>query len=176
MNEEIIVQKREHTHRETVAGRRGFTLVELLIVIAILLALIGIVAGTYIAVSDKSDVDLQRLQIEMIDKEMQRFKLDMKRYPTEEEGLAALWDSSMLETEEDEALWKGKYLEEPVEKDKWGIDLIYYAPSQFNESAPYDIISTGPDKEEGTEDDITNHGAGASGDGSSSEDEFTIEE
>jgi len=155
------------------SARRGFTLIELLIVIAILLALIGIVAGTYLAVSDQSDVDLQRFQIEMIDKEMERFKLDMKRYPTEEEGLAALWDKSVLETEEDEAKWKG-YLEEPVTTDKWGSELIYYAPSQLNESAPYDIISPGPDKEEGTEDDITNHqGTSAAGEGGS--EDFVIE-
>ena len=153
---------------------RGFTLIELLIVIAILLALIGIVAGTYLAVSDQSDVDLQRFQIEMIDKEMERFKLDMKRYPTEEEGLAALWDKSVLETEEDEAKWKG-YLEEPVTTDKWGSELVYYAPSTLSDGAPYDIISPGPDREEGTEDDITNHqGSGSATDGSSEED-FTIE-
>jgi general secretion pathway protein G len=156
--------------------RRGFTLIELLIVIAILLALIGIVAGTYLAVSDQSDVDLQRFQIEMIDKELERFKLDMKRYPSEAEGLAALWDSSTLETEEDEASWRGPYLEEPIEKDTWGSDLVYYAPSQLNEGAEYDIVSPGPDREEGTDDDITNHQGGASTSSESSGDQdFTVD-
>lgn len=137
-------------------AQRGFTLVELLIVIAILLGLIAIVTATFLNISEQSDEDLQRIQIGMIDDQMDRFKLDLKRYPTEEEGLAVLWDKSLLENEEDEAKWNG-YLEDPVTKDKWGRELIYYAPSQLREGAPYDIISTGPDGEEDTEDDITNH-------------------
>ena len=142
----------------SLAAPRGFTLVELLIVIAILLGLIGIVTATFLNISEQSDEDLQRIQIGMIDDQMDRFKLDMKRFPTEEEGLEALWDQSVLETEEDEEKWRGPYLEDPITEDKWGFELIYYAPSQIlPDSRPYDIISVGPDGEEDTEDDITNH-------------------
>ncbi|MGI9015393.1 MAG: type II secretion system major pseudopilin GspG [Phycisphaerales bacterium] len=156
------IHRRRHLQPRTV---RGFTLIELLIVIAILLALFGIVAGTLMSVGDKADVDLQRVQLDMIERDgLKMFKIDMKRYPTEDEGLAALWDKSTLENEEDEANWR-PYLETKVEKDKWGHELIYRAPSELNPGAPYDLISVGPDGEEGTDDDITNHDRNRNADG-----------
>ena len=157
--------------------RRGFTLIELLIVIAILLALFGIVAGTLMSVGDKADVDLQRVQLQMIEKEgLKMFKVDMKRWPTEEEGLAVLWSKSALENEADEANWR-PFMEEAVDKDSWGNDLIYRAPSELVDGAPYDLISVGPDGEEGTDDDITNHDSSANADGDiESDNDYSFEE
>lgn len=145
--------------RKGALRRRAFTLIEVLIVIAILLALFGIVAGTFLRAGEKADVDLQKVQLKVIDGAMAHFRLDMKRFPTEEEGLEALWDKTILESEEDEDKWGGPYLEEPIAQDKWGNDLIYIEPGE-NEAYPYDLISMGPDGEEGTEDDITNHRGG----------------
>lgn len=154
---------------------RGFTLMELLIVIAILLALVGIVAGVYIGVQDRAEKNIQTVQISMIVDALDRFRVDMRRYPTEEEGIAVLWNKNLLMDEADLDKWQGPYLTEPVNADPWGTALIYYSPSQLMpDSANYDLISAGPDKEEGTEDDITNHDSRRGADGEFAEDDFTI--
>ncbi len=138
-------------------GRRGFSLIELLIVIAILLAIGGLVAVTMLNVRDQSDIDLQRVQFDQIDQAMTRFNVDLRRYPSEEEGIAALWDSEVLEDEEDMNRWRGPYLDSPITEDAWGTELEYRYPSEERGDGYYDIVSAGPDREHGTEDDITNH-------------------
>lgn len=139
------------------ARRSGFTLLELLIVIAIVLAIGGIVAVTYINVRDQSDIDLQRVQFDQIDAAMKRFRVDMRRYPTEEEGLAALWDQNVIEDEAELSNWRGPYLDQPITEDTWGSELEYLNPSVEMGEGYYDLNSPGPDREPGTEDDITNH-------------------
>lgn len=155
--------------------RRGFTLMELLIVIAILLALVGIVAGVFLNVQDQADVDIQRVQLSMVEDALDRFRMDLRRYPNEEEGIAALWNRNVLMDEADLDKWRGPYLEDPINADTWGTALVYYQPSQMlPDSAPYDLISAGPDREEGTEDDITNHDSRRGEDGELVEDDFTV--
>jgi len=171
---------RIHRHRSSVRGRKGgrraFTLIELLIVIAILLGLFGIVAATLMNIGEDSDVDLQQIQFEMVERDaLKIFKLHLGRYPTQDEGLAVLWDKSMLENEEDEAKWRGPYLDDKIVSDKWGSEVIYNAPSELVDGAEYDLISFGPDREEGTEDDITNHRKNADGEFESVED-FTVDD
>ena len=148
--------QRTTTPRRSIV-RRGVTLIELLIVIFILLVIGGLVAVNLMGVQDQSMVDTQRIQFDVVGDAMQQFKLNMHRYPSDDEGLAALWDASVLEDEEDEANWRGPYLEEPVDTDQWGNELIYQYPGEIRGEAYFDIISSGPDGEEGTDDDITNH-------------------
>lgn len=136
-------------------SRSAFTLIEVLIVIAILLAIGGLVVVNLLPQKEKSDVNLQQVQIDTIDKALKMFKLDMKRWPTEEEGLAALSDKSVIQDESEQAQWRGPYLETPVLKDTWKRDLIYRHPSERGEGL-YDVVSPGPDGQEGTADDITN--------------------
>jgi general secretion pathway protein G len=143
--------------RRVTIARRGFSLMELLIVIIILLALGGIVLVGYLNVADQADVDLQRVQFDQIDQAMKRFKLDLKRWPSEEEGLTVLWSRDALEEEDDQTRWRGPYLETPIRADNWGSELVYRYPSEEMGEGFYDIVSFGPDREEGTEDDITNH-------------------
>jgi general secretion pathway protein G len=138
-------------------ARRGFSLIELLIAIAILLAIGGLVVVNLLPAKEGADVDLTKAQIDQFANAIKFFKIDMKRIPTEEEGLAVLWSKDALENEEDEANWKRAYLEEPMPRDTWGNEWIYRAPSEVSESLEYDIISMGPDGEEDTDDDITNH-------------------
>lgn len=135
--------------------RRGLTLIEVLIVIAILLAIGGLVVVNLMPAKDNADKDTQRLQLQNIGGALDQFRLNMKRYPSDEEGLAALWDKNALATEDDAANWHGPYLQKPVVKDTWGSDLVYRCPGELNVDS-YDIVSFGPDKQEGTEDDIDN--------------------
>jgi general secretion pathway protein G len=110
-------------------GRRGgFTLIEVLIVIAILLAIGGLVVVNLLPAKDKADIDLQRVQFDLIGRAMDQFKLDMKRYPNEEEGLRALSSKNALTNEDDQVSWRGPYLQDPVVNDKWNRPLAYQFP------------------------------------------------
>jgi general secretion pathway protein G len=97
------------------------------------------------------------VQFDQVDAAMKRFRLDIKRWPTEEEGIAVLWNREALEDEDEQSRWRGPYLEQPVTEDKWGSALVYRNPSEDLGEGFYDLVSFGPDREEGTEDDITNH-------------------
>ncbi len=139
------------------SGRRAFTLIELLIVIAILLAIGGLVVVNLIPKKGEADINLTRVQIDQFESAIKFFKLAMNRYPNEDEGLRALWSYDAIEDEQEQQRWTGPYLETPTPRDIWGTEWEYHEPSEELESLPYDIISWGPDKEEDTEDDITNH-------------------
>lgn len=144
-------------------ARRGLTLIEVLIVIAILLAIGGLVVVNLIPRKEQADIDLQKVQFQNLDAALKNFKLDMKRYPSDEEGLAALNSKEAIANEDEAVNWRGPYLEGTITKDNWGSELVYHFPGEVNESG-YDLISFGPDKQEGTEDDITNASSqGASG-------------
>lgn len=85
---------------------------------------------------------------------LQRYKLDVGSYPTEDEGgLAMLLDEpSNAELAEK---WAGPYVKPDQLKDPWGNKYRYTYPGRYNESN-FDVSSDGPDKQEGTDDDITN--------------------
>lgn len=144
---------RTHTHR--IIGR-GFTLLEMLIVIAIILMLAGIVAYNLIGTQEEAEEDSVRVQISSLVSALQTFRVEMKRWPTEEEGLAVLWSADALGNEADSGNWR-KLMNNPVPNDGFGHPWVYHAPSELVEGEPFDIISVGRDGEEGTEDDITNH-------------------
>lgn len=134
--------------------RRAFSLLELLIAIAIVLAIGGLVLVNLMPTKEKADIDLVRVQINEFSNAMKRFNIDVGRYPTDDEGLAALWSKDALEDEADQARYHGPYLEVPAPNDSWGNPWVYTAES---ESMPgmYEILSLGPDGEEGTDDDIS---------------------
>ena len=143
------------TRKGRPTGRRAFTILELLIVIGILLAIGSIVLVNLIGVQEKAEDGLTRFQMTEMAGEIDAFRLAMKRYPTEDEGVAVLWSSSNLENEEDAANWR-QFLPKPAPNDQWGNPWVYRSPSDI-EGLPYDLISTGPDGEEGTEDDLSIH-------------------
>lgn len=144
-------------NREFSGARGAFTLIEVLIVIAILLAIGGLVVVNLIPTKDKADVDLQIVQFDLLGRALDQFKLDMKRYPSSEEGLAALWNKNALENEDDASSWRGPYLQDPITKDKWNKPLVYRFPGEIRGEQHYDLVSSGPDGQEGTDDDISNH-------------------
>jgi general secretion pathway protein G len=139
--------------RRTRRTRRAFTILELLIVIGILLALGGIVLYNLSGQSDKAYEGTQTVQMQAIKKALMMFKNDVKRLPTQEEGIVVLWDKSALD-EEVAASWAGPYLETAVPKDMWGHEWVYVFPAE-DVAIGFDIVSVGPDGQEGTEDDIS---------------------
>ncbi len=71
--------------------------------------------------------------------------------------MEVLWNSEALENEADQGRWRGPYLEQRIVEDAWGSEIQYAYPSEEMGEDYYDLISFGPDREEGTDDDITNH-------------------
>lgn len=131
------------------AHTRAFTLIEVLIVLAIIVALAGLVGVALFQRRDEAKVDLAKTDLGTIKSAMQMFYLHFERYPTTEEGIAVLWDKSMLDDPELEDKWGG-YLAGKMEKDKWGNEWGYEQLS-YNS---YRIWSVGPDGEEDTDDDL----------------------
>jgi len=121
--------------------RNGFTLLELLVVIVIIGLLAGYVAPRYFSQVGKSEIQVARAQIESLDKALDQFRLDMRRYPTTEEGLAAL-----VATPSEAQGWSGPYLKKAVPVDPWGRPYVYRTPGQKGE---FDVFSYGRDGKPG---------------------------
>lgn len=123
---------------------RGFTLIELLIVMVILGLLASLVGPRLFGQLDASKVKAARTQIEMVGAALDTYRLDMSRYPSTEEGIAAL--SEKPADAADAAKWRGPYLKKRVDKDPWGNSYLYKAPG---EKADYELSSLGADGKEG---------------------------
>lgn len=150
--------------RATTRGA-GFTLIEVMIVIAIVLALSTLVGIAVWARRDEAKRDTARIEMSSLRQALNLFRLDYDRWPTDEEGLAVLWDKSRLDPEADEKKWK-EYLQAPMPNDKWGRPWGYRQVTEhMSDEGKYDLWSSGPDGQEGTEDDITSWEAAAAEEG-----------
>jgi general secretion pathway protein G len=146
------------------AAGAGFTLIEVMIVIAIILALSGLVGVAVFAQRDSAKKDTAKVELNTIKRGLEMFRLDFDRWPKDEEGLAVLWDKSKLDPESDATKWK-QYLTDPMPNDRWGHAWGYKQVSEHqSDDTKYDLWSNGPDGQEGTDDDITSWStAGAEG-------------
>jgi len=116
---------------------RGFTLLELLVVMVIIGLLVGYVAPMYFKQVGKSEVKVARAQIESFGKALDQYRLDTGHYPTTEQGLQAL-----VVKPADEPRWDGPYLKKGVPLDPWGSAYTFKRPGIKGE---YDIVSFGKD-------------------------------
>ena len=137
--------------------RSGFTLMELLLVMAILVILLGLVAPRFMGTQKKANINAAQSQIGLFKSPLEMYALDMNSYPATEQGLQALVEApGDLENPEQ---WKGPYLDSSIPTDPWGREYQYeYPPSRKTNDFP-DIWSFGPDGEDGSEDDIGNWSA-----------------
>lgn len=156
----------------TTAARRGFTLTELLIVMAILVLLVSLIGPRLLGSKQKADVNAVKTQIGMFQAALERYAVDMNRFPSTEEGLAALVSKPGLAGSSESAgegseatesgssgaagdTWDGPYLKtETLPKDPWGNNYAYEFPPTHNKINLPDIWSWGPDGQENTDDDI----------------------
>lgn len=120
----------------------GFTLLELLVVIVIIGLLAAYVGPKYFAQLGKSEVTIAKAQIEAFEKSLDTYRLDVGRYPTTDEGLAALLAAPATAG----AKWNGPYLKKGVPADPWGHPYQYRAPGTKGE---FEIVSLGRDGQPG---------------------------
>jgi general secretion pathway protein G len=119
----------------------GFTLLELLVVMVIIGLLAGYVAPRYFSQVGKSEVKVTQAQINAFEKALDTYRLDVGRYPSTEEGLAAL-----VTKPENEPKWNGPYLQKGVPLDPWGKPYQYKSPGEHRE---IDLWSFGKDGQPG---------------------------
>jgi len=128
--------------RRTDGGRAsGFTLLELLVVIVVIGLLTGLVAPRYFNQIGKSNTKIARAQIDSFEKALDQYRLDVGAYPTEEQGLHALFFRP-----ESVEKWQGPYLRKPAPADPWGRPFRYKYPG---ERGDYDLVSLGADGQPG---------------------------
>jgi len=129
--------------RPTSHHARGFTLLELLVVIVIIGLLTAIVGPRYFSQIGKSEQGAARAQIEAFSKALDAYRLDTGRYPSTEQGLQAL-----VVKPSGEAKWNGPYMQKKIPPDPWGREYIYRSPGQ---TAEFDLLSYGKDGQAGGE-------------------------
>jgi general secretion pathway protein G len=120
----------------------GFTLLELLVVLAILGLLAAIVAPQVLRYLGTSRSQVAKVQVENISAALDHFQLDVGRYPTQEEGLDALVKQPPAAPN-----WDGPYLKKPSALiDPWGQKYVYLIPGKHGE---VDVYTLGSDHAEG---------------------------
>ncbi|MDT4292289.1 type II secretion system major pseudopilin GspG [Methylomonas sp. MO1] len=128
----------------TLRRHGGFTLLELLVVLGIIAMLAGIVGPQVMKHMGASKTKAARVQIEDLAASLDMYKLDEGRYPTAQQGLAAL-----VERPADAKRWNGPYLrKDKIPQDPWNQDYHYVFPGQHGK---FDLFSYGADEKEGGE-------------------------
>jgi general secretion pathway protein G len=137
-------------------ARRGFTLIEVLLVVGILALLAAFIVPSLIRSGDEAKVGLAKAAVGRtgpIAKALTKFRFDNGVYPEELADLAAKEAPDYLNMDKPEE-YKGPYIEDVNSlKDPWGRDYQYRKESEIDPTT-YQLWSNGPDKEEGTDDDI----------------------
>lgn len=117
---------------------RGFTLLELLIVLVIVGLLVSIVGPNLFKNLDKSKVTTAEAQLDNIAKALDQYRIDTGHYPSSEQGLAAL-----VMAPAGEPKWNGPYMKKAVPPDPWGNPYVYRRPG--SNGREYDLLSNGQD-------------------------------
>jgi general secretion pathway protein G len=128
----------------SIAGIRGMTLIEILVVLTLIGIVMGIVGGNYLGQGEKAKARAAKIEIEQIGQTLDYYKLDIGRYPTTQEGLQAL-----LTAPTGVPNWNGPYWKKTtLPKDPWTNEYKYASPGQHG---AYDLWSYGADGKEGGE-------------------------
>lgn len=121
---------------------RGFTLLELVVVLVILGTLAALVGPRLVGHSSEARVTATKTQIELFRQGLETFRMHVGRYPTTQEGLEALQTMPP-----NTPLWKGPYLSRGIPMDPWGHAYLYRSPGELGRD--FDIVSLGSDGQVG---------------------------
>ena len=123
----------------------GFTLLEVLVVLVIIGLLASLVGPKLFTKVDASKVQVAQTQVKMLKGTLETLRLDIGRFPTEAEGLAAL--NAAPADEKIRGRWRGPYLDEALPLDPWGNPYQYSIPGASNQ--PFALYSLGADGKRG---------------------------
>jgi general secretion pathway protein G len=137
----IAIADRSGRERAVAACQAGFTLIEMLVVLAIIGLLVGLVAPRVFNQLAEAKVRTAHIQIESLKNSLDLFSFDAGRYPTTSEGLAAL-----TARPSDVANWHGPYIQ-AVPRDPWNNPYAYRSPG--DDGRQYEIVSFGPGGKDG---------------------------
>lgn len=124
-------------------GQRGMTLLEIMIVIAILGLLASVIVVAVINQFDRAKINTTNLKIKSVQQALHQYNVAIGDYPTQQEGLRALQNPP-----------SGPPFINEEPKDAWGNELLYFNPPR-KAGGQFEVISKGPDGQEGTDDDIS---------------------
>jgi general secretion pathway protein G len=142
MTEPVRIRTREN----------GFTLVELLVVLAILGLLVALAAPRVMKYLGSARSDTARIQIEKLSGVLDLYRLEVGHYPTDQEGLRALVEKP-AQTES----WNGPYLKNAESLvDPWGAPYVYRSPGQHGDFDLYTLGADGKEGGDGADRDIVN--------------------
>jgi general secretion pathway protein G len=132
----------------------GFTLVELLVVLAILGMIVALVTPQVLKYLGRAKTDTAKIEIQTLSNALDLFRLDMQRYPTQQEGLQALVEPPPGASADQ---WRGPYLKQrKLPLDPWRRPYIYRSPGEHGD---YDLYTLGADNAPGgtgEDQDVTN--------------------
>jgi general secretion pathway protein G len=138
-------------------GEKGMSLIEIIIVVALLGTLMAYMVSNLIGQSEEAKKDQTKLAMGVIQQSLQMYRIHTNKYPTTDQGLNAL-----MTNPGDTKSWRGPYIEANKLKDPWQNDFHYESDGKN-----FKIISAGPDGQFGTDDDISYPEADAGGSQSS---------
>jgi general secretion pathway protein G len=133
-------------NREDRRSEKGFSLIELIVVLVILGLLAAVVAPRVYDKLAKGKEQIAKIQIKELEGALQLFSFDVGRFPNTSEGLDAL-----VRNPGNSESWKRPYLQKELPKDPWGKPYIYRCPGMHGD---FDLFSCGPDGADGGDDDI----------------------
>jgi general secretion pathway protein G len=127
-------------------SEKGFSLIELIVVLVILGLLAAVVGPRVYDKLAKGKDQIAKIQIKELEGALQLFSFDLGRYPSSAEGL-----ESLVRNPGSNDSWHGPYLAKDLPKDPWGHAYVYRCPGMHGD---YDLFSCGADGVDGGDDDI----------------------